>query len=38
VTHVWVGGELRVSDGALLDGAPGLDTRWQIWQNSLGVS
>jgi 5-methylthioadenosine/S-adenosylhomocysteine deaminase len=38
VTHVWVGGELRVRDGALLDGAPGLDTRWQIWQNSLGVS
>jgi 5-methylthioadenosine/S-adenosylhomocysteine deaminase len=38
VTHVWVGGELRVRDGMLLHGASGLDTRWQIWQNSLGVS
>ena len=39
VTHVWVDGELRVSDGELrnpLISAPGsLDTRWQIWQNAL---
>jgi 5-methylthioadenosine/S-adenosylhomocysteine deaminase len=36
VTHVWVNGEPRVSDGHLqTDAFTGLDTRWQLWQNSL---
>jgi 5-methylthioadenosine/S-adenosylhomocysteine deaminase len=35
VTHVWVDGALRVIDGELKDPALSLDTRWQIWQNSL---
>jgi 5-methylthioadenosine/S-adenosylhomocysteine deaminase len=35
VTHVWVDGALRVIDGKLKDPALSLDTRWQIWQNSL---
>jgi 5-methylthioadenosine/S-adenosylhomocysteine deaminase len=39
VTHVWVDGELRVSDGELKidpnSSSGGLDTRWQIWQNAL---
>jgi 5-methylthioadenosine/S-adenosylhomocysteine deaminase len=35
VSHVWVDGKLLVRDGALENPAPGLDTRWQIWQNSF---
>ena len=36
VTHVWVSGELRVSDGELRGSAlSSLDTRWRIWQNSF---
>jgi 5-methylthioadenosine/S-adenosylhomocysteine deaminase len=36
VSHVWVNGELRVSDGELQNEAfIRLDTRWQLWQNSL---
>ncbi len=36
VTHVWVNGELRVREGKLLGEAfSALDTRWQMWQNSL---
>lgn len=35
VTHVWVDGKLLVRDGALENPASGLDTRWQIWQNSF---
>jgi len=35
VTHVWVDGAQRVVDGAAKDPMPGLDTRWQIWQNAL---
>ena len=35
VTHVWVDGALRLIDGELKDPALSLDTRWQIWQNSL---
>ena len=36
VTHVWVGGQLRVADGALqgIDLA-GLDSRCKLWQNTL---
>ena len=34
VSHVWVGGELRVEEGQLRDeGFLRLDTRWQMWQN-----
>jgi 5-methylthioadenosine/S-adenosylhomocysteine deaminase len=34
VSHVWVGGELRVEEGKLRDEAfCRLDTRWQMWQN-----
>jgi 5-methylthioadenosine/S-adenosylhomocysteine deaminase len=34
VTHVWVNGELRVSDGELQPSAfSALDTRWHMWQN-----
>jgi 5-methylthioadenosine/S-adenosylhomocysteine deaminase len=35
VTHVWVEGRLLVRDGELEHPAGGLDTRWQIWQNSF---
>ena len=36
VTDVWVSGERRVHDGALLPEAlAGLDTRWRMWQNAL---
>jgi 5-methylthioadenosine/S-adenosylhomocysteine deaminase len=35
VTHVWVDGNLRLRDGVLENPAAGLDTRWQIWQNSF---
>jgi 5-methylthioadenosine/S-adenosylhomocysteine deaminase len=36
VSHVWVNGELRVRDGELQNAAfIRLDTRWQLWQNSL---
>ena len=35
VTHVWVDGKLVVRDGAFENLAPGLDTRWRIWQNAL---
>jgi hypothetical protein len=36
VTHVWVNGELRLRERELQGKAfSGLDTRWQIWQNSL---
>jgi 5-methylthioadenosine/S-adenosylhomocysteine deaminase len=39
VTHVWVDGELLVSDGQVkhprISSAGGLDSRWQVWQNSL---
>jgi 5-methylthioadenosine/S-adenosylhomocysteine deaminase len=36
VTHVWVSGELRVSDGKLLgDAFATLHSRWRMWQNSF---
>jgi 5-methylthioadenosine/S-adenosylhomocysteine deaminase len=36
VTHVWVNGELQVSEGKLLNPAfSALDTRWGLWQNAL---
>jgi 5-methylthioadenosine/S-adenosylhomocysteine deaminase len=36
VTHVWIDGEPRVREGRLQSSAfSGLDTRWQLWQNSL---
>ena len=36
VTHVWVNGELRLRERELQGKVfSGLDTRWQIWQNSL---
>ena len=35
VTHVWVDGELRVSDGELTNDSTRLDTRWRLWQNAL---
>ena len=39
VTHVWVDGALQVRDGEarnpLISADGNLDTRWQIWQNSL---
>jgi 5-methylthioadenosine/S-adenosylhomocysteine deaminase len=36
VTHVWVNGEARVSDGRLQAPAfSGLEKRWQLWQNAL---
>jgi 5-methylthioadenosine/S-adenosylhomocysteine deaminase len=38
VTHAWVDGKLRVRDGRLENPAPGLDTRWGIWQNALAAS
>ncbi len=38
VTHVWVNGQLRLRDGQLVNPAPGLDTRWGIWQNALAAS
>jgi 5-methylthioadenosine/S-adenosylhomocysteine deaminase len=38
VTHVWVAGELRLRDGELQNAAfARLDTRWALWQNSLGA-
>jgi 5-methylthioadenosine/S-adenosylhomocysteine deaminase len=38
VTHVWVAGELRVREGELQNAAfARLDTRWALWQNSLGA-
>ncbi len=38
VSHVWVDGQLRVRDARLENPAPGLDTRWGIWQNALAAS
>jgi 5-methylthioadenosine/S-adenosylhomocysteine deaminase len=35
VTHVWVDGEARVSDGRLETQPANLDTRWQLWQTAL---
>jgi 5-methylthioadenosine/S-adenosylhomocysteine deaminase len=35
VTHVWVDGELLLRDGEPKNRDSSLDTRWQIWQNSL---
>ncbi len=36
VTHVWVNGELRVSEGRSHDPVfSALDTRWRLWQNAL---
>ncbi len=36
VTHVWVDGEARVLEGKPINSpAFALDTRWQLWQNSL---
>jgi 5-methylthioadenosine/S-adenosylhomocysteine deaminase len=36
VTHVWVGGELRLRERELQGNAfSALDTRWHLWQNSL---
>jgi len=36
VSDVWINGEARLRDGALLPEAfSGLDTRWQMWQNAL---
>jgi 5-methylthioadenosine/S-adenosylhomocysteine deaminase len=35
VTHVWVDGAARVSDGRLETDASNLDTRWQLWQTAL---
>jgi 5-methylthioadenosine/S-adenosylhomocysteine deaminase len=36
VTHVWINGEARVSEGRLLPEALcGLNTRWKMWQNAL---
>jgi 5-methylthioadenosine/S-adenosylhomocysteine deaminase len=35
VTHVWVDGALQLRDGEPKNPALSLDTRWQIWQNSL---
>jgi 5-methylthioadenosine/S-adenosylhomocysteine deaminase len=37
VSHVWVAGEMRVSEGKLLSGAPeALHARAGLWQNALG--
>ena len=37
VTHVWVAGELQVSDGELQNPALlGLESRLHLWQNALG--
>jgi 5-methylthioadenosine/S-adenosylhomocysteine deaminase len=37
VTHVWVAGELRVSEGKLQENESSrLDTNVQLWQNSVG--
>jgi len=36
VTHVWVAGELRIEDGIFtVPALRSLDTRFQMWQNSL---
>jgi 5-methylthioadenosine/S-adenosylhomocysteine deaminase len=36
VSHVWVAGEPRVSEGKLLNPAfSRLDTQWRLWQNAL---
>jgi len=35
VTHVWVDGEPRVSEGRLETDLSHLDTRWQLWQTAL---
>ena len=36
VSHVWVAGELRMSEGELhSEGFADLDTRWRLWQNAL---
>jgi 5-methylthioadenosine/S-adenosylhomocysteine deaminase len=35
VTHVWVDGAPRVSDGRLETDLSNLDTRWQLWQTAL---
>ncbi|HYL89462.1 MAG TPA: TRZ/ATZ family hydrolase [Burkholderiales bacterium] len=37
VTHVWVAGEARVTEGKLLSGALSrLENRGRLWQNALG--
>jgi 5-methylthioadenosine/S-adenosylhomocysteine deaminase len=37
VTHVWVAGEARVTEGKLLGEAfSRLENRWRLWQNALG--
>jgi 5-methylthioadenosine/S-adenosylhomocysteine deaminase len=35
VTHVWVDGEPRVTEGKLETAHRNLDTRWQLWQTAL---
>jgi 5-methylthioadenosine/S-adenosylhomocysteine deaminase len=36
VSHAWVGGELLLDERAFVRKAfARLDTRWQLWQNSL---
>jgi 5-methylthioadenosine/S-adenosylhomocysteine deaminase len=35
VTHVWVDGKQRMSDGRLETDLSNLDTRWQLWQTAL---
>jgi 5-methylthioadenosine/S-adenosylhomocysteine deaminase len=36
VSHVWIDGELQVSEGNLMNNAfSRLDTRWELWQNAL---
>jgi 5-methylthioadenosine/S-adenosylhomocysteine deaminase len=36
VSHVWVAGEILLRDGIFQRPVPDrLDTRWQVWQNSL---
>jgi 5-methylthioadenosine/S-adenosylhomocysteine deaminase len=39
VSDVWISGEARVRDGALVPQAlSGLDTRWRMWQNAIAAS
>jgi 5-methylthioadenosine/S-adenosylhomocysteine deaminase len=36
VSHVWVDGELRISEGNFTNSVfSRLDTRWELWQNAL---
>jgi len=38
VTHVWVAGELQVSEGKLRNPVfTRLDTKLHLWQNALGA-